>query len=1014
MNARRAQAERGIALLIVVSLLTVVGILGVTFAFSMHLETQAARSFVSTTRAKYAAEAGVSVARAVLDEDRVGSRIDEPGEAWMQALRGTDSDVDGDREPESRWWPMTDAAQAVIGRYALQVADETGKANLNAAYAGSAPGAPGAIDLSAVLRDAGLTAERAAAAAAAIEAHRAGPDGGPGRAGADDDGDGAIDDADEYQPLALRGDDRRIEALEEVAGIAGVSEEELRRLSQVATVYSRDANMSVAGHARVNVNTATADELLTVLLEAGVSDPWQAAANMADYADRDVDLSRLSKSSQTLWIPNQGPQGGWAWEAEPSGHYASDTAGEALSWSVDVPSGSFQILARGLPGATVGDISIAGQTKPSVTDGELVGTFTLTGTVRIDVANREAPGTACAFRGIELVSEEATGGIGMRGIEAVRFNELMVEPVAPFETDICGASAACRFDAQSSDWGKSVGSDHYENAGAGEATWDWDSALEAGRYYVRVYGTAAGQTVGLVRIASTTQLLRHGERHPATLTVGSDGKIRLAIGKTASGQTYYLKRVEVSVQPDGEYVELINLSDGEIDVSGWTIDGELAGGRQATLPAGAKIAAHGVLLAAVDLDDGQGTLGGNGISARGVWELPAGAPAVQLAFTGGAPSPDDDWLKTDVPSGGMTRLMLRQGAAVVDEVEYPLPLTTVAGFQSLEKADPSVVEDTDSDGMDDRWYPSLQLYTPARGNDNEGLKEVVGVETIVHDPAEEVSILSRPLAGVGELAGLPSGAPWRPFSSEDLAKIVDRLTVEGYRLEAEGHWDGAGADAAWEEHADGSFVHTDPALAAAAGRWQWEDVPDGAYRFSIYGWAGEQMAVRWEQADGQYGAWSPELSTDAQGRMVIGRVTIGSGATAPGTLRLEVRCASPSGVCHVDAVRLDPQLVRVGPVNVNTAPLAVLRALPGMTDAIASRLIAGRPYGDQDGKGRGIGDMLLGDVLSADEETKLAVFRQMAHLLTTRSDIFHILSLGQAMDGERADASQRVETIVER
>jgi hypothetical protein len=136
--------------------------------------------------------------------------------------------------------------------------------------------------------------------------------------------------------------------------------------------------------------------------------------------------------------------------------------------------------------------------------------------------------------------------------------------------------------------------------------------------------------------------------------------------------------------------------------------------------------------------------------------------------------------------------------------------------------------------------------------------------------------------------------------------------------------------------------------------------------------------------------------------MVIGQVTIGGGATSPGTLRLEARCASPGGVCHMDAVRLDPQLVRVGPVNVNTAPLAVLRALPGMTDAIASRLIAGRPYGDQDGKGRGIGDLLLGDVLSSDEDTKLA------------SDIFHILSLGQAMEGERPGASQRVETIVER
>ena len=68
---------------------------------------------------------------------------------------------------------------------------------------------------------------------------------------------------------------------------------------------------------------------------------------------------------------------------------------------------------------------------------------------------------------------------------------------------------------------------------------------------------------------------------------------------------------------------------------------------------------------------------------------------------------------------------------------------------------------------------------------------------------------------------------------------------------------------------------------------------------------------------------------------------------------------------------LDPQFIRVGPVNINTAPVEVLRALPGMTDALATRIIAHRPYGDQDQKGRGIGDLLLGDVLAADEEDKL-------------------------------------------
>ena len=47
--------QSGIALLIVVSMLTVIGIMGVAFAFSMFLETQEGRQFVSTNQARYLA-----------------------------------------------------------------------------------------------------------------------------------------------------------------------------------------------------------------------------------------------------------------------------------------------------------------------------------------------------------------------------------------------------------------------------------------------------------------------------------------------------------------------------------------------------------------------------------------------------------------------------------------------------------------------------------------------------------------------------------------------------------------------------------------------------------------------------------------------------------------------------------------------------------------------------------------------------------------------------------------------
>jgi hypothetical protein len=86
-----------------------------------------------------------------------------------------------------------------------------------------------------------------------------------------------------------------------------------------------------------------------------------------------------------------------------------------------------------------------------------------------------------------------------------------------------------------------------------------------------------------------------------------------------------------------------------------------------------------------------------------------------------------------------------------------------------------------------------------------------------------------------------------------------------------------------------------------------------------------------------------------------------------------------------------------------------------MTEPLAGRIISGRPYGDQDQKGRGIGDLLVGEVFGADEEGKLAVFRRLAHLLTTRSDVFQIQSVGQATgEDDRVNASQRITTVVQR
>src|SRR3989338_7247576 len=165
MSRPADNSERGIALLIVVSILTVIGIMGVAFAFSMFLETQASREFIATAQARYVAEGGVNDARALLDEDRLGSRIDDATEPWARTTAGADVDVDGDGTLDATWWPMTDTEQRVVGRYAVQMSDEGGKANLNAAHADPSAGAVGAIDLTALLEAAQIPGARDAALA---------------------------------------------------------------------------------------------------------------------------------------------------------------------------------------------------------------------------------------------------------------------------------------------------------------------------------------------------------------------------------------------------------------------------------------------------------------------------------------------------------------------------------------------------------------------------------------------------------------------------------------------------------------------------------------------------------------------------------------------------------------------------------------------------------------------------------------------------------------------------------
>jgi hypothetical protein len=124
---------------------------------------------------------------------------------------------------------------------------------------------------------------------------------------------------------------------------------------------------------------------------------------------------------------------------------------------------------------------------------------------------------------------------------------------------------------------------------------------------------------------------------------------------------------------------------------------------------------------------------------------------------------------------------------IVDTVEY-----FVGGLRpniSLERSDPSYVFDSNANGVPDNWYSakSTKGGTPGLPNDNDGMEENIGGEAIEHD-VTEVSVRNKNFSSPGDIAFVPlSGEEWKSIPLEDVAKVADRFTVFGLRLEAEGH-----------------------------------------------------------------------------------------------------------------------------------------------------------------------------------------------------------------------------------
>jgi DNA uptake protein ComE-like DNA-binding protein len=104
----------------------------------------------------------------------------------------------------------------------------------------------------------------------------------------------------------------------------------------------------------------------------------------------------------------------------------------------------------------------------------------------------------------------------------------------------------------------------------------------------------------------------------------------------------------------------------------------------------------------------------------------------------------------------------------------------------------------------------------------------------------------------------------------------------------------------------------------------------------------------------------------------------------------------------VDEVTLKDDEVLMGQINVNTAPVTVLKTLPGMDNELASAI-------DRYRQGGG-GFTTIADLLELSSMTK-EKFSKMEDFLTVRSSVFMVRSYGQS---ESVLAGARIECVVDR
>jgi hypothetical protein len=764
-----------------------------------------------------------------------------------------------------------------------------------------------------------------------------------------------------------------LNAIEEAGSI--FKKEELKKIVDFLTVYSQDPEVDLERRRRVYLNTAFSQLILEKFLSSGISDPWQKAANLIDARDTDLNQTILDKFTTGNIFPSGLLEAG-SWKKTGNFYEASAGGREGkFFWSnLPIEDGDYFCFFYGPDeNDVIGEVYLDNEKETEIIfSGEGLKRKVKVNAGSLTINIRPHKERISRFSHIELASLDQKKGLVRKiisGSEALVINELMVKPSKEIFTDAVG---------------------YIKPAETKKYIFN---QIKEGNYYVVVEALKQGGLVGDVYInGKLGGTLRDGDYFPQTISVGSKGEIFVEI-KNNSLEEASFKGIKILQEPDGEYIELLNLSPQRIDLSNfivevYTPEGELLPGWPARIGKGIEIEPYQHLILAVDSNDGSGApqlLRGNGISFDKIWNL----NATGLIF--------DKYLDKTfdlLPNRGGKVVLKSPSNKIIDAVEYKE--FQVSDFVSLERPDPTAKLDSDNNGVFDGWYRSEsgEKATPAQINDNLGMytKENGTTKLTKHSPYE-IKVFNHPIT-LKEVIQLSSGKNWKKFTLSDIAYISDFFCDEAIDLVLAGHYK------------TGEFIEKNGVFEslskADGGIWEFQDIPSGNYLLSILSddltAEGKRIQVAYRiDPKEEFSGFSSLLFLS--GACLYGEVVL---EKEPSFFQLKIINDS-DGRVGLKGIRLEPIKSTPGRININTAKPEVLYSLFD-SDALVQTILKNRPFGNKNGRRLGVGELFLLD----------PNFFPFYNYLTVKSDIYEIRCRGEYSPAQKTLAYQTIRTVVER